>query len=52
MCSNLRGKQYHYKNQQLTKEEYKKKIAEYKLNSYKDLEMAKKEFEDFNKTTS
>ena len=51
MCSNLRGKQYHYKNQQLTKEEYKKKIAEYKLNSYKDLEMAKKEFEDFNKTT-
>ena len=33
MCSNLRSKQYCFKNEPLGREEYKKKIAEFNLNS-------------------
>src|SRR6185503_20529942 len=49
MCSNLRNKQYCFKNEQLTKEDYQNKIAEYNLSSFKGLEKAKTDFEDFNK---
>ncbi|KKT00987.1 MAG: hypothetical protein UW07_C0014G0016 [Candidatus Nomurabacteria bacterium GW2011_GWF2_43_8] len=49
MCSNLRNGQYCFKNQKFTKEEYLQKVAEYQLNSFKDLEKTKKEFEEFNK---
>jgi len=50
MCSNLRNKQYCFKNQELSREEYQKKIAEYYLGSFKNLEKAKEEFENFNQT--
>lgn len=51
MCSNLHNKTYCYKNEQLTREVYLEKISEYKLNSYKNLEKAKQEFESFSKGT-
>ncbi len=50
MSSNLRNKQYVYKNQQMTREEYANKISEYDFGSHAGLESAKKEFEEFNKT--
>jgi len=49
MCNNLHNKQYHFKNQKLSKEEYQKTISEYYLGSYLNKEKAIKEFEEFNK---
>ncbi|MCR4328409.1 MAG: hypothetical protein NUV53_02715 [Patescibacteria group bacterium] len=43
-CWNLRNKQYYIFNQPYAREEYKKKIAELKRNSYATLELLKKEF--------
>jgi len=51
MSSNLRGKQYYFKNQKLSKEEYQERIAEFYLGSHLAKEKAKKEFESFNKKT-
>ncbi len=44
MCTGLRHKQYCFKNQQYTKEEYQKILKEYRLDTYSGVERAKKEF--------
>jgi hypothetical protein len=46
-CVNLRGKNYHFFNEPLSKEEYQKKVQEYKLHTRKGVERAKKETADF-----
>ncbi len=52
-CSNcflscgLRNKQYCFKNQQYTKEEYYKIVEEYRLDTYSGVEKALNEFRDF-----
>lgn len=45
-CTNLRNKSYHIFNQSYSREEYKKKLAEMDLGSYKNLEAARKKFEE------
>lgn len=45
-CTNLRNKSYHIFNEPYSKEEYKKKLEEMDLGSYKNLEAAKKKFEE------
>lgn len=47
MCVNLRQKSYCILNKQYSKEEYEKKIKEYRLDTYTGVEKAKKEFQDF-----
>ncbi len=47
MCIGLRQKQYYFRNEQLTKEEYFKKIAEYKLDTWTGSQKAEKEFKKF-----
>jgi len=47
MCSGLRGKKYHFKNKEYTKEEYDKIIAEYRLDTYSGVEKARKEYDEF-----
>lgn len=44
MSSNLRNQQYFFKNQKLTKEEYFKKVSEYRLDTYTGTQKAKEEF--------
>jgi len=44
-CANLRGKSHHIFNQPYSKEEYDKKIKEFDLGSYKNLQKTKQEFE-------
>ncbi|MEO5635048.1 MAG: hypothetical protein ABIS26_00620 [Candidatus Paceibacterota bacterium] len=44
---NLRNKNYYFFNSQLKKEEYDKKVKEYKLNTREGLEKAKKEANEF-----
>lgn len=44
LCSNLRNKEYCYKNEQLTKEEYQQKIAEHNLASTPSLNSLLQEF--------
>ncbi|MEA3399163.1 MAG: hypothetical protein U9R00_01470 [Patescibacteria group bacterium] len=51
MCSNLRNKQYYFKNEQYSKEEYQQKISEFNLGSNSSKEKAIWEFENFNKNT-
>ena len=46
MCINLRNKQYCFKNQQLSKEEYKKQVANFNSGSFEQKEKALKEFEE------
>jgi hypothetical protein len=46
MCTNLRNKQYCFKNEQLSKEEYTKRLAEYNSGSYAEKEKALKEFKE------
>lgn len=46
MSYNLRNKQYCIRNKQYTKEEYFKELENMKLDSYKNIENLKKEFED------
>jgi hypothetical protein len=50
MCFGLRNKQYYFKNQKYSHEEYQKIIDSYKLNTRVGQEHAKKEFEEFLKT--
>ncbi|MBU0627027.1 hypothetical protein KKH82_06500 [Patescibacteria group bacterium] len=45
MCRNLRNKEYYISNKQYTKEEYKKKVSEYKLSSRKTIKKLQQEFE-------
>src|SRR3989344_8703625 len=47
MCTGLRGKKYHFKNKQYTKEEYEKIVENYRLDTWSGAEKARKEFEDF-----
>jgi len=49
MSVGLRDKQYFYKNEQYSKEEYEKILKDYNLNTFEGQEKAKKEFEDFKK---
>ncbi len=51
MSCNLKNKQYFFKNQQLSKDEYKKAVAEYYLGSNYIKEKAVKEFDDINKNS-
>src|SRR3989338_9805543 len=46
MCWNLRNKQYCIRNKQYIKEEYEKELKNIKLDSYKNVENLKVEFED------
>lgn len=45
-CVGLRGKQYCLFNEQLTKEEYQKRLSELKLGSYENFKIAKKKFDE------
>jgi hypothetical protein len=49
MSWNLRNKEYYFKNQKLSKEEYEQKIAEYDFSLLADQKRAKNEFEDLRK---
>lgn len=46
MSYNLRGKQYCFRNEQLTKEEYQQKVKECNLDSYEAAQVLKKEFDE------
>ena len=46
-CINLRNKKYHIFNQPYSKEEYSKKIKEYKLDNYSDLLQVQKKVSEF-----
>ncbi len=46
MCWNLRGKSYCILNTQYEKEEYEKKLKEFKLGSYQSIQNHKKHFEE------
>ncbi len=46
MCWNLRNKEYHIKNKAYSKEEYLQEMKKYRLNSYKEVERLKKEFNE------
>ncbi len=50
MCTDLRNKQNCYKNQQYSREEYKKIVESYKLESFDGQQKALQEFESFLKT--
>lgn len=45
MSSNLRNQQYFFQNQKLSREEYLKKVEEYKLGTYSGFQKAKEEFD-------
>ncbi len=45
MSSNLRNQQYFFKNKKFTKEEYFKKVSDYKLDTYNGIQKAKEEFD-------
>ena len=47
MCFGLRNKSYCFKNKQYSKNEYKKILEKYKLNSWTGIEKAKNEFKKF-----
>ena len=49
MCTDQRNKQCCYKNQQYTREEYKKIVSSYNLSTHTGQQKALKEFEDFMK---
>lgn len=46
LSSNLRNKQYYFKNQSFSKDEYEKKIAEYNLGTYAGVSKAIADFDD------
>lgn len=46
-CANLRQKQYHIFNKPYTKEEYHEKLREFRLSSYRELEVMKAKTKDF-----
>jgi hypothetical protein len=45
MCWNLRNKEYYFKNEQLSRDEYEKKVAEYDLGSAQGVQRTRAEFE-------
>ena len=47
MCANLRGKKYHFKNEEYSKEEYEKILKSYQLNTFSGVEKAQKEYDNF-----
>ena len=47
MCANLVGKKYNYKNKQYTKEEYKKILENYRLDTFSGVERAQEEYDNF-----
>lgn len=49
MCSGLRNKKYCFMNEQLTKEEYEKRLANIDLSSYKELQKYLDEFKKLQK---
>ena len=49
-CVNLRNKNYCIFNQQYTKEEYEKKLQEFRLDTFKGAESFREKFEEFAKT--
>ncbi|MFC1810329.1 hypothetical protein ACFLZH_02410 [Patescibacteria group bacterium] len=49
LCTGLRNKKYCFKNEQLSKEEYEKKLAEIDLSSFKELQKYLKEFKELQK---
>ncbi len=49
-CVNLRNKSYCIFNQQYSKEDFKKKLEELRLNSYKEIQRLKEKFEQFKLT--
>lgn len=51
MCTNLRSKQYCFLNEQLTKDEYKKKLAEFDFGNEDHVQKAYKMFADIKKKT-
>ncbi len=50
MCKGLRNKEYCILNVQYSKEEYEKKIAAYRLDTFSGFQRAQQEFENFRKT--
>ncbi len=52
MSSNLRNQQYVFLNQKYTKEEYEKKVIEYKINTYSGVQKAKEDFYDLVKNVA
>ncbi len=47
MCYGLRSKKYFYKNKQYSREEYKKILDNYRLDTFSGVEKAQKEYDDF-----
>jgi len=47
MCSGLRNKKYHFKNEQYTKDDYEKILNDYKLETFSGVERSQKEFDNF-----
>src|SRR3989344_2998354 len=47
MCTGLRGKKYHYKNELYSKEEYEEILKNYNLDTWTGVEKAQKEFDLF-----
>ena len=47
MCSGLRGKKYHFKNKEYSKQEYEKILQKYNLDTFFGVEKAQKEYNDF-----
>jgi len=46
MCTGLRGKKYHFKNKEYSKEEYKKILKSYRLDTFSGVEKARKEYDN------
>lgn len=47
MCINLRSKQYYFKNKQYSEEEYKKILESYRLDTWRGVKRAQKEYDEF-----
>ncbi len=47
MCCGLRGKKYHFKNKQYSKEEYEKILKDHRLDTFSGVENTIKEFDSF-----
>jgi hypothetical protein len=48
-CVNLRNKSYYFFNEQLTREEYKKRVEELNLNNRENIEKVREQFSEFKK---
>ena len=47
MCANLRGKKYHFKNEEYEKVEYERILKSYRLDTFSGVEKAQKEYDEF-----